>query len=98
MYCVTGLTSIGQVYYLSDISSMLLLCYLRLVQFVYISMLPFNIPPHTDRRANYWKLMGLDEPYLEWVPYMPGTTIQDYLILSQNVLLGTGTYYMPEQE
>jgi len=28
---------------------------------------------------------------------MPGTTVQEYPVLSQNVPLGTGTYYMPER-
>ena len=27
---------------------------------------------------------------------MPGTTVQEYLVLSRNVPLGTGTYYIPE--
>jgi len=26
---------------------------------------------------------------------MPGTTVQEYLVLSQDVPLGTGSYYMP---
>jgi len=26
--------------------------------------------------------MEFDEPYLEWVPYMSGTTIQEYLALN----------------
>ena len=41
---------------------------------------------------------GIDESCLEWVPCMPGTMIQEYLVLSQNVPLGTGTYCMPELE
>ena len=40
--------------------------------------------------------MGNDEPCLEWVPCTPGTTVQEYPVLSRNVPLGTGTYYMPE--
>ena len=28
--------------------------------------------------------------------YMPGTTVQEYPVLSWNVRLGTRTYYMPE--
>ena len=40
--------------------------------------------------------MGNDEPCLEWVSCMPGTTVQEQSILSRNVPLGTGTYYMPE--
>ena len=40
--------------------------------------------------------MGNDEPCLEWVPCMPGTTVQEYPVLSRNVPLGTGIYYMPE--
>jgi len=40
--------------------------------------------------------MGFDESCLEWVSYMPRTTIQEYLALNQNVLLGTETYYAPE--
>ena len=47
------------------------------------------------KRGSYWKLMGNNEPCLEWVPCMPGTTVQKYLVLSQNVPLGTETYYMP---
>jgi len=46
--------------------------------------------------VGYWKLMGNDESHLEWVPCMPGTTVQEYSVLSRNVPLGTGTYYMPE--
>jgi len=42
--------------------------------------------------------MEIDEPYLEWVPCMCVTTVQEYPVLSQNVPLGTGTYYTPEQE
>ena len=38
---------------------------------------------------------GVDEPCLEWVPCMLGTTVQAYPVLSQNVALGTGTYYKP---
>ena len=54
--------------------------------------------PHTDRRVSYWKLMGIDEPCLEWVPYMTGTTVKEYPVLSWNVPLGTGTYCTSEQE
>jgi len=39
--------------------------------------------------------MGIDEPCLEWVPCMPGTTVQEYPVLSRSVPLGTGSYYMP---
>ena len=39
--------------------------------------------------------MGIDEPCLEWVPYMPGATVKGYSVLSWNVPLGTGSYYMP---
>jgi len=42
--------------------------------------------------------MEFDEPYLVWVPYMLGTTVQEYPMLSRNVPLGTGTYCTPEQE
>jgi len=40
--------------------------------------------------------MEFDEPYLEWVPYLLGTTTMEYSVLSQNVPLGTGTYCTPE--
>jgi len=40
--------------------------------------------------------MGLNEPYLEWVPYMPKTTVQEYLTMNQNVPLGIRTYCMLE--
>ena len=39
--------------------------------------------------------MEIDESCLEWVPYMPGTTIKKYPVLSRNIPLGTGFYYMP---
>jgi len=42
--------------------------------------------------------MEIDEPCLEWVPYMPGTTVKEYSALGQNVPLGTGTYCTQEQE
>ena len=42
--------------------------------------------------------MEFDGPSLEWVPYLPGRTTKVYPMLNQNVLLGTGTYCMPEQE
>ena len=41
------------------------------------------------------KTDGINEPCLEWVPCMPGTTVQKYPVLSQNVPLGIGTYYIP---
>ena len=31
-------------------------------------------------------------------PYMSGTTVKEYPVLSRKVPLGTGTYYTPEQE
>ena len=40
--------------------------------------------------------MEIDEQCLEWVPYMPGTTVKEYPVLSRNAPLGTGTYYMPK--
>ena len=40
--------------------------------------------------------MDIDEPCLEWVPYMLGTMVKKYPVLSRNVPLGTGTYYMPK--
>jgi len=40
--------------------------------------------------------MEFDEPCLEWAPYMPGTTVQEYPVLSWNVPLGTDTYCSPE--
>jgi len=42
--------------------------------------------------------MEFDEPYLEWLPYIPGTMVQEYPVLSQNVPLGTETYCTPKQE
>jgi len=42
--------------------------------------------------------MGIDEPFLKWVLYMPGTTVKEYPVLSWNVPLGTGTYSTPELE
>ena len=42
--------------------------------------------------------MEFDEPCLEWAPYMPATTVQEYLALNQNVPLGTGTYCTPKQD
>jgi len=42
--------------------------------------------------------MEFDEPCLEWVPYMPGTMVQEYPMLSRNVPLGTMTHCTPEQE
>jgi len=42
--------------------------------------------------------MEFDEPCLKWVMYMPGTTVQEYLVLSRNVPLGTRTYCTPKQE
>ena len=58
--------------------------------------IPLHVPPHTDWRMSYLKLMEIDEPSLEWVLCMPGITVQEYPVLSWNVPLGTGTYYMPE--
>jgi len=70
---------------------------LRLVQFVCFGIWPV---PYTSAykssEVGYCKLMGNDEPYLEWVPCIPGTTVQEYPALSRNIPLGTGTYYMPE--
>ena len=63
---------------------------LRLVQFVCFGI------SHKLSEVGYWKQMGIDEPCLEWVPCMPGTMVQEYPVLSRNVPLGTGTYYMPE--
>jgi len=40
--------------------------------------------------------MEFEESYLEWVSYMPKTTVQEYLVLSQNILLGTETYCTPK--
>jgi len=40
--------------------------------------------------------MGNDEPCLEWVPCMPGTTVQEYPVLSQNVPLGTELTICPK--
>jgi len=45
-----------------------------------------------------WKMMEFDESCLEWVPYLPGTTIMEYLVLSWNVSLGIETYCTPEHE
>jgi len=39
--------------------------------------------------------MKIGEPYLEWVPYMPETMVQEYSLLSWNIPLGTASYYMP---
>jgi len=70
--------------------------FLRLVQFVCFGICPIPYTfGHKPSEIGYWKLMGIDEPCLEWVPCMPGTTVQEYPILSRNVPLGTGTYYMP---
>jgi len=58
---------------------------------------------HIPRTSTYrpesklLKTDGLDEPYLEWVASMPGTMVQEYLTLNQNVPLGIETYYTPEQ-
>jgi len=63
---------------------------LRVVQFVCFGIWPV---PYTfaykSSEVGYWKLMGNDEPCLEWVPCMPGTTVQEYSVLIQNVPLGT---------
>jgi len=40
--------------------------------------------------------MEIDEPCLEWVSYMPGITVKEYLVLSRNVPLGTVTYCTSE--
>jgi len=56
------------------------------------------MPPPTNQRVSYWKLMEINEQCLDWVAYMPETTVQEYPILSQNVPLGIGTYYMPEHD
>jgi len=42
--------------------------------------------------------MEFDESCLEWVQYLLRTTIKEYLVLRQNIPLGTGTYCMPELE
>ena len=42
--------------------------------------------------------MEINESCLEWVPYMPGTTVKEYPVLSRNVPLGIRTYCTPEQE
>ena len=39
--------------------------------------------------------MEIHEPCLEWVSYIPGTTVKEYLILSQNIPLGTGLIVRP---
>ena len=69
---------------------------LRLIQFACfgICLIPYT-SAHKSSEVDYWKLMGIDGPFLEWVPCMPGATVQGYPILSRNVPLGTGTYYMP---
>ena len=70
---------------------------LRLVQFVCFGI--WSIPytsAYKSSEVGYWKLMGFDEPCLEWVLCMHGTTVQEYPVLSRNVPLGTGTYYMPK--
>jgi len=41
--------------------------------------------------------MEIDEPCLEWVPYLPGTTVKEYPVLSRNVPLGSGTYLHPNR-
>jgi len=41
--------------------------------------------------------MKFDKPCLGWAPYMPGITIQEYPVLSQNVPLGTETYVRPNR-
>jgi len=70
---------------------------LRLVQFVCFGIwhVPYTFA-YKSSEVGYWKLMGNGEPCIEWVLCMPGTTVQEYSVLSQNVPLGTGTYYMPE--
>ena len=71
---------------------------LRLIRFVYIGMCPI---PHTSvyrQESKLLKLMEIDELRLDWVPYIPRTTVKEYLVLSWNVPLGTGTYCTPEQE
>ena len=57
-----------------------------------------HISTYKSGEVDYWKLMGLDEPYLEWVSYMRRTMIKEYLVLSRNVSLSTKTYCMPELE
>jgi len=66
------------------------------LEFVCFGMCPI---PYTSSykssEVGYWKLMDIDESCLEWGMCMYGTTVQEYLVLSQNVSLGTGFYYMP---
>ena len=70
---------------------------LRLIQFVCfgICSIPYT-SAYKSGEVGYWKLMEIDEPCLEWVPCMPETMVQEYLVLSQNVSLGTGTFCTPE--
>jgi len=72
---------------------------LRLIQFVCfgICSIPYT-SAYKSGEVGYWKLMVFDEPCLEWVLYMPETTVQDYPALSRNIPLGTRTYCMPDQE
>jgi len=58
----------------------------------------FIYPAYKSDEVGYWKLMEINEPCLEWVPYMSGTTVKEYPVLMRNVTLGTGTYCTPEQE
>ena len=55
---------------------------LRLVKFVCFGVCPI---PYTSAykssEIGYRKLMGIDESCLEWVPCMPGTTVQEYPVL-----------------
>jgi len=69
---------------------------LRLVQFVCFDIWPvLYTSVYKSSEVGYWKLMGNDEPCLEWVTCMPGTTVQEYQVLSRNVSLGNETYYIP---
>ena len=49
-------------------------------------------------RASYLKTDGVRQTMFRMGPVLARVTIMEYLVLSQNVPLGTGTYYMLELE
>jgi len=98
MYWVNGLTSIDQVSCSSDVSRMLLLiiktrpiCMFRYMSHTIYLRIQVErgwlLETDRDRRIMF-----------RMVSCMPGIMVQEYLVLSWNIPLGTGSYYMLAQE
>ena len=68
---------------------------MKLIIKLLLRLVPYTFA-YKSSEVGYLKLMGIDEPCFEWCLCMPMTMVQEYPVLSQNVPLGTGTYYMPE--